>query len=291
MKFSGSIVALITPFYQGKVDLAALQKLVEWHYQEGTLAIVVCGSTGGANMLSFSEREQIIKCAVEAAAKRLPIIVGCGSSSTDEAIAMAKQAENLGADAILVVSPYYVKPSQMGIYQHFYAIHETVKLPIIIYNNPGRSVVDQSIDLICQLAELPRIVALKDSSSDLSRPTILRSRLGDGFSLLAGDDPITGAYLAQGGNGSISVTANVAPALCQKLIDAWRNHDIKTFQKHNEELMPLHLALGLETNPCPLHYALSSMGKIHNEVRLPLLPISSENQSKVDQALQQLGLI
>ena len=291
MKFSGSIVALVTPFHQGKVDLPSLQALVDWHCQQGTQAIVVCGSTGEANLLTFAEREQIIFHALEAASDRLPIIVGCGSASTQEAVLMAKQAEELKAQAVLVVSPYYVKPSQAGLYQHFYAVHEAVDLPIILYNNPGRSVVDQSIDLICQLAELPRIVALKDSSSDLSRPVFLKNRLGDRLCLLAGDDPITGAYLAQGGQGSISVTANVAPALCQELIEAWQNPDIPLFQALNQKLMILNQALGGETNPCPIKYAVSALGKIRYELRLPLLPIGSESRGRIDQALQDLGLV
>ena len=203
---------------------------------------------------------------------------------------MAKQAEELKAQAILVVSPYYVKPSQPGLYQHFHAVHEVVDLPIILYNNPGRSAVDQSIDLICQLAELPRIVALKDSSSDLSRPVFLKNRLGDRLGLLAGDDPITGAYLAQGGQGSISVVANVAPALCQQMIEAWQNRDIATFQALNQKLMILNGALMGETNPCPIKYAVSAIGKIRHEVRLPLLPISAENRAKIDQALSELTL-
>ena len=291
MKFSGSIVALVTPFHQGKVDLSSLQELVGWHCQQGTQAIVVCGSTGEANLLTSAEREQIIFHAIEAASDRLPIIVGCGSASTQEAVLMAKQAEELKAQAILVVSPYYVKPSQAGLYQHFHTIHESVHLPIIIYNNPGRSIVDQSLDLICQLAELPRIVALKDSSSDLSRPTLLKNRLDDRLSLLAGDDPITGAYLAQGGDGSISVTANVAPALCQQMIEAWQNYDVPRFQDLNQKLMILNQALGCETNPCPIKYAVSALGKIRHELRLPLLPINSENRAKIDQVLQHLGLI
>ena len=291
MKFSGSIVALITPFYQGKVDITALQALVDWHCQQGTQAIVVCGSTGEANLLTPCEREEVIQAAIKVAAGRIPIIVGCGAPSTHEGISMVQQAEEWGAQAVLVVSPYYVKPTQVGLYQHFYLIHESTNLPIILYNNPGRSVVDLSIDLICQLAKLPKIAALKDSTLDLSRTTVLRNQLADRLSLLSGDDPTTAAYLAQGGDGCISVTANVAPALCQQLIQAWVKQDVALFQSLNQKLMPLHLALVSETNPSPVKYALSALGKSHNELRLPLMPATTETRMKVDQSLQTLGLI
>ncbi len=285
------MVALVTPFYQNKVDIPALQGLVEWHCQQGTQGIIICGSTGEGNLLTDHERDHVIETAVKTSANRLPIVVGCGSPSTAQAIAMAKRAEELGADAVLVVSPYYVKPSQDGLYQHFLSLHDAIGLPVILYNNPGRCVVDISLDLIYQLAELPRVVALKDSTMDLSRSTVLRQRLGNRLSLLSGDDPFSAAYLAQGGDGCISITANVVPALCQQLYQAWVQRDIPLFQSLNQKLMPLHLALVAETNPCPVKYAVSALGKIRHEVRLPLLPIQSETKQRVDHNLKLLGLI
>ncbi|MCX7338609.1 MAG: 4-hydroxy-tetrahydrodipicolinate synthase [Alphaproteobacteria bacterium] len=289
--FSGSIVALVTPFKNGKVDEKALSDLVSWHCTAGTQGVVACGSTGEAALLTHDERNCIISIVIEGAGNRIPVIVGCGAPSTHESISMAVDAKRLKADAILVVAPYYVKPTQDGLYQHFKAIHDSVDLPLILYNNPGRCAIDMSIDLVLRLAELPNVIALKDSTNDLSRPTLLRSRLTRKFSLLAGDDGITPGYLAHGGNGCISVTANVAPSLCQQLIAAWQDVNIPEFTRLTQVLMPLHQAMFIESNPTPVKYALSAMGKIQNEFKPPLLPVLPATGEKVSAVLKQMGLV
>ena len=288
--FSGSIVALVTPFSEGKLDEKALQDLVSWQIAEGTQAIVACGSTGEGALLTKNERDRVISLVVEAADQRVPVIVGCGAPSTQEVGQMAKDAKHFGVDGLLVVTPYYVKPSQQGLYQHFLSVHNSTDLPIIAYNNPGRATVEISIDLLLQLAELPNIVALKDSTNDISRPAIMRSLLKKPFDLLCGDDPYTAAYLGQGGDGCISITANVGPALCQQLMVAWKNNDRIAFNALTQKLIPLHLSLVAETNPCPVKYAVSVLGKIKNELRLPLLAVASSTEEKIETAMKNAGI-
>lgn len=288
--FSGSTVAIITPFRDGKVDLTSFQSLIEWHIQEGTKAIVACGSTGEGALLTREERHYILSTAIDTSAGRIPIIAGCGSPSTHEAISMVKEAASLGAVAALIVTPYYVKPTQEGIYQHFAAISKAGHLPLIAYNNPGRSVVDMSVSLIERLAKLPNVVGLKDSSVDLTRPIQLRERIQKDFWLLSGDDPTVAAYLAHGGQGWISVTANTAPKLCQELVTAWHSQDLIKFAELRDRLLPLHQALGVE-NPCSSKYALSLLGHCRNELRLPLIPVTPATEQLVAQAMQGVGII
>lgn len=288
--FSGSIVAIITPFHDGKVDLTSFQSLIEWHIQEGTKAIVACGSTGEAALLTREERHHILSVAIHTSAGRIPIIAGCGAPSTHEAISMVKEAASLGAVAALVVTPYYVKPSQEGIYQHFAAISKASHLPIIVYNNPGRSVVDMPVSLIERLAKLPNVVGLKDSSLDLTRPIQLRQQIQKDFWLLSGDDPTVAAYLAHGGHGCISVSANVAPKLCQELVAAWHSKDLIKFAEIRDRLLPLHQALGIE-NPCSGKYGVSLLGRCQNEIRLPLTPVTGATEQLVAQAMQQAGIL
>ncbi len=289
--FSGSIVALVTPFSQGKVDEKALQDLVSWQISQGTQGIVACGSTGEGALLAKEERDRVISLVVEATNKRVPVIVGCGAPSTQEVVQMAQDAKRFGADAILVVTPYYVKPSQQGLYQHFLSVHNSTDLPIIIYNNPGRANVEISVDLLLQLATLTNVIGIKDSTNDISRPALMRSRLLKPFSLLCGDDPFTSAYLGQGGDGCISITANVAPKLCQELMVAWKNNDRPSFNLLTQKLIQLHLSMVAETNPCPVKYAVSVHGKIKNELRLPLLPVTSATEEKVKSAMKNAGIL
>jgi 4-hydroxy-tetrahydrodipicolinate synthase len=288
--FQGSIIALVTPFQKGKIDERSLQDLVSWHYDQGTEGLVVCGSTGEANLLNKHERNKVISIVIEAANKRLPVIVGCGSPSTEQAAQMALDAKNLGADGILVATPYYVKPSQEGLYQHFSYINKAVDIPMILYSIPGRAVVEVSIDLLLKLSELENVVGLKDSTNDMSRPALMKSRLRKKISLLCGDDPYTSAYLAQGGDGAISVIGNIVPNFCRKLIDSWKSGNLEVFNKLTIQLAELSKTLFLETNPCPVKYALSALGKIENELRLPLLPVTKSTEEKVNDALKQLGV-
>lgn len=289
--FQGSIVALVTPFQKGKVDEKSLQDLASWHCDQSTQGIVVAGSTGEGNLLNQQERNQITSIIKEVVNKRIPVIVSCGSPSTEEAINMAHEAKRLGADGILATTPFYVKPSQQGLYQHFSQINKSVDIPMIIYNNPGRAVVEVSVDLLLKLSELENVVGLKDSTDDMSRPALMRSRLKKQISLLCGDDPFTAAYLAQGGDGSISVVGNIVPRLCRQLIDAWKDKNMADFVALTQKMTELCQAMFLETNPSPVKYALSAMGKIQNELRLPLLPVTTDTTEKVNKVLKDLGTI
>lgn len=284
-------MALITPFSNGKVDREALKKLVSWHIDSGTQAIVACGSTGESALLTYDERHNILQDVISAANKRIPIIAGCGAPSTAECIGLVRQAKEIGASAALVVSPYYVKPSQQGQYEHFFQIHEAVDLPLILYNNPARTSVDMSLDLVAQLAELPRIVGLKDSNPDVSRAIGLRRMITRSFALLSGDDPLAAAYLANGGHGCISVTANVAPHFCHQLMSSWFHRDLDHFAMMRDQLDILNRALSSETNPIPIKCAVAELGYCRNELRLPLLPASSQTQQLLRQTLQTLGIL
>lgn len=289
-KFHGSYVALVTPFKKGKVDFDAFQKLVEWHIASGTHGLVPCGTTGETPTLSDSEHKSLIEACIEAAAGRVPVIAGAGSNATDKALDLARFAEKSGADGILVVTPYYNKPSQEGMYQHYKTLNDKQGLPVILYNVPGRTGVELSVDTVIRLGALKRIVAIKDASVDLSRPLQIRTALGDGFIQLSGEDGTVAAYLAQGGHGCISVTANVAPKLCAQLHNSWQKKDYKTFSKVRDALMPLHKTLFAETNPAPAKYCLSKMGRIENSLRLPLLPVSAPTRKLLDSAMKAAGI-
>jgi 4-hydroxy-tetrahydrodipicolinate synthase len=290
MKFSGSIVALITPFDKGEVDVGALKKLVEWHMAEGTQGIVACGSTGEAALLTPAEREVTLSTVVKTAAGRLPVIAGCGAPSTHETFAMMTRAKALGCEAALVVTPYYVKPTPDGVYQHFRALTE-VGLPTILYNNPGRAATGLSVETVVRLAELPTVVAIKDSCDDLTRVVKMRQQIHKDFSFLSGDDPIATAYVAQGGDGVISVSANVVPRLCHQVMAAWKSRDLETFSKLRDRLLPLHESLFMETSPSPVKYAVSKLGFCTPEVRLPLVPASEKARGVVDQVLGNLSIV
>ncbi len=289
--FKGCLTALITPFRAGAVDEKAFQSFVDWQIKEGIHGLVPCGTTGESPTLSHKEHERVTELCVEVAKGRVPVIAGTGSNSTEEAIGFARHAEKAGADAQLVVTPYYNKPTQEGLYRHFKAIHDSSALPIVIYNIPPRSVVDMTVETMARLAKLPRIVGVKDATNDLTRPLRTKLAIGGKFSLLSGEDGTALAFLAGSGHGCISVTSNVAPRLCAGMHEAWQKGNIKRAQELNESLMPLHLALFAETSPAPVKYAASLLGLCSADVRLPLCEIQDTTKAKVRDALAHLGLL
>jgi 4-hydroxy-tetrahydrodipicolinate synthase len=289
--FHGSIVALITPFRNGSIDEAALQSLVEWHVEQGTHGLVPVGTTGESPTLSHAEHRRVVELVIEAAARRLPVIAGAGSNSTAEAVSLATHAKAAGADGILVVTPYYNKPTQDGLYAHFKAIHDATDLPLLIYNIPGRSVVDMSVDTMAQLARLPNVVGVKDATADLGRPLHTRLACGSEFCQLSGEDITALAFLANGGDGCISVTANVTPRQCAEMHEAWQRGDAKEALAIHLRLTPLHKALFLETSPAPVKYAVARLGRCTPEVRLPLVPPKAQTREAVDAAMIGAGLM
>ena len=289
--FKGSIPALITPFRDGRIDEQAFQSFVDWQIKEGSHGVFPCGTTGESPTLTHQEHMRVIDLCVEAAKGRVPVIAGTGSNSTEEAIALACHAERVGATAQVVVTPYYNKPTQEGLYRHFKAIHDACGLPIIIYNIPSRCVIDMTVETMARLAELPRIIGVKDATNDLTRPVRTKLAIGAKFCLLSGEDGTAVAFLAQGGHGCMSVTANVAPKLCAALHNAWQRGDVVTVQALNERLMPLHLALFTETSPAPVKYAASLLGLCTADVRLPLCEIQEASKAKVREAMVSAGLL
>ena len=289
--FRGSIVALVTPFRNGSVDETALQSLVEWHIEQGTRGLVPVGTTGESPTLSHAEHERVVELVVEAAAGRLPVIAGTGSNSTEEAISLTRHAKEVGADAALVVTPYYNKPTQAGLCAHFKAIHDAVDLPVIVYNIPGRSVVDMSVETMAALAKLPNIVGVKDATNDLARPLLTAAACGEDFCLLSGEDPTILAFLAHGGHGCISVTANVAPRQCAELHEVWQRGDAAGALAIQRRLMPLHKSLFIETSPAPVKHACARLGKCEATVRLPLVEPSEASKRAIEAAMVSAGLI
>jgi 4-hydroxy-tetrahydrodipicolinate synthase len=289
--FKGSITALITPFRDGSVDEKAYQDLVAWQIAEGTHGVVPCGTTGESPTLSHEEHRRVIELCVEVAKGRIPVIAGTGSNSTEEAIDLTRHAKEAGADAALIVAPYYNKPSQEGLYRHYEAIAKAVDLPIIVYNIPGRCVVDISLDTFVRLAKIPTIVGVKDATGDLSRPLKMRVAVGETFCQLSGDDAVATALLAQGGHGCISVSSNVAPRLCADMQNAWAAGDLATCFAIRDRLMPLHDAMFCETNPAPVKYAASLLGKVLPGVRLPLVDLTEPSKKKIEAAMKVVGLI
>lgn len=289
--FKGSFPALITPFRDGAFDEPAFRALIDWHVAEGSDGLVPCGTTGESPTLSHDEHKLVVEVCVAASAGRLPVIAGTGSNSTDEAIELTRHAKAAGADAALIVTPYYNKPTQAGLYAHYKAIHDAVALPIIIYNIPGRSVVDMSVETMARLAELPNIVGVKDATQDLARPIRTRLAAGAEFCQLSGEDGTAVPFLAAGGHGCISVTANVAPALCAGLQWAWRDGNGAEAMRIADRLMPLHDALFCETSPAPVKYAASLLGRCLPDVRLPLVEISDASKARVRDAMIQAGIL
>ena len=288
---NGSLVALITPFRDGKVDEKAFQSFVDWQIGQGTEGVIPCGTTGESPTLSHAEHKRVVELCVEVAKGRVPVVAGTGSNSTAEAIDFTRHAKQAGADAALVVTPYYNKPTQEGLYQHYKAITEAVDLPIIIYNIPARCVIDMSVATMTRLAKLPNIVGVKDVTNDLARPLRTRAAIGPEFSMISGEDVTAIAFMGQGGDGCISVTANVAPRACADMHQAWRRGETATAMKINERLLPLHDALFCETSPAPVKYACSLLGKSTSDVRLPLVPASAQAQEQVRTAMRSAGVL
>ena len=288
--FQGSITALITPFKNGEVDAKAFQRLVEWQIDQGTHGLVPVGTTGESPTLTHEEHKQVIELCIEAAAGRVPVIAGTGSNSTSEAIALTRFAKEAGADGALVVTPYYNKPTQEGLYLHYKAINDAVDIPIIIYNIPGRSIVDMSVETMTRLFKLPNIAGLKDATANMSRVSQQRAAMGTAFVQLSGEDATALGFNAHGGQGCISVTANIAPALCSEFQLACLGSNFKRALEIQDRLMPLHDALFVELNPGPVKYAAEKLGLCSGETRLPLAPLAPASKAKVDAALAQVGL-
>ncbi len=289
--FRGSIPALVTPFADGKLDVKALKELVEWHVAEGSNGIVAVGTTGESPTLSHDEHRQVVKIVVETANGRIPVIAGAGSNNTVEAIALIQFAESVGADAALVVTPYYNKPTQRGLIAHYTALHDACTLPIIIYNIPGRSVVDMLPPTMGELAKLPRIVGVKDSTQNIGRVWEQREACGEDFIQLSGEDDLALGHHAHGGVGCISVTANVAPRLCAQFQDAMLEGDYATALDFHRQLMPLHKAIFTEPGVVGAKYGLSVLGRCNADVRSPLTGALPETKAAMEAAMRFAGLV
>ena len=289
--FKGSITALITPMKEnGSVDTSVFQKFVDWQIKQGTHGLVPVGTTGESPTLTHDEHKLVVELCVEAAEKRVPVIAGAGSNNTVEAIGFMQHAEKVGADAALVLTPYYNKPSQEGLYQHFKAIHDSADLPIVIYNIPGRSVVDMSVETMARLFELPRIVGVKDATGDMNRCADQRAAMGPEFVQLSGDDSSALGFNAMGGVGSISVSSNVAPKLCSQFQEATLAGDFGKALELQDRLLPLHRAMFMEPSPAPAKYAGSLIGTCGATVRMPILPVSDEAKAAIRKAVEDLEL-
>jgi 4-hydroxy-tetrahydrodipicolinate synthase len=289
--FRGSFPALVTPFKNGKVDVDTLKSLVEWHIAEGSAGIVPVGTTGESPTLSHEEHELVVEVVVKAAAGRVPVIAGAGSNNTVEAIRLMSHAAKVGADAALVVTPYYNKPTQAGLLAHYRALHEAAEIPIIIYNIPGRSVIDMSPATMGELAKLPRIVGVKDATGDITRVSKQRATCGADFIQLSGEDASALGFNAHGGVGCISVTANVAPRLCAEFQAATLNGDYASALDYQDRLMPLHEAIFLEPGLAGAKYGLSLLGRCTEEVRLPLVGLTEGTKSAIRSAMVHAGLL
>jgi 4-hydroxy-tetrahydrodipicolinate synthase len=290
--FKGSLVALITPMREdGSVDEKAYADFVDWQIKEGTNGVVPVGTTGESPTLSHDEHRRVVEIAIEVAKGRVPVIAGAGSNSTEEAIALTRHAKEAGADAALVVTPYYNKPTQEGMFLHYTAIADAVDLPIIIYNIPPRSVVDMSVETMARLARHRNIIGVKDATANLVRPLHTRRACGDDFCQLSGEDHTALAFNAAGGVGCISVTANVAPRLCSTMQAAWADGRVADAMALQNRLVPLHDALFAETSPGPVKYAASLLGKTSERCRLPLAPLMGPTRERVKAAMTEVGLL
>ncbi|HUI21455.1 MAG TPA: 4-hydroxy-tetrahydrodipicolinate synthase [Methylocella sp.] len=289
--FQGSITALVTPFQDGNFDEARFRALVDWQIVSGTHGLVPVGTTGESPTLSHEEHQKVIATCIGEARGRVPVIAGAGSNNTQEAVELARFAEDAGADGLLVVTPYYNKPSQEGLYRHFKAVNDAVGIPIIIYNIPPRSVVDMTVDTMKRLYDLKNIAGVKDATGNIARTALQRQVLGEDFIQLSGEDMTALAVMAHGGRGCISVTANVAPKLCSQMQEACLAGDFSAALKLHDQLAPLHAALFVEPNPAGPKYALSALGKISDEIRLPMLPASEAAQAVIRAAMIHAGLI
>ncbi len=292
--FKGSNVALITPFKNNKLDVDTYIKLIHFHLKNGTNGLVPAGTTGESPTLSHSEHEQVIELCIKEAKGKIPVIAGTGSNSTEEAISLSKHAEKVGADGVLIVTPYYNKPTQEGLYQHYKAINDNINIPIIIYNIPSRCVIDMSVDTMARLFELKNIAGVKDATGDLNRLDQTIKKLGPEFIQLTGEDGLAFEFNKRGGGGIISVTANIAPKLCsdmQKYSKSKSDNEIKEAERIDQLLQPLHKSLFIESNPAPAKYAAKLLGLCDDEIRLPLVKIKKETQEEVKKALSSAKLI
>ena len=288
--FRGSFTALVTPFKNGSVDEKAFRDIVDWQISEGTNGLVPVGTTGESPTLSHDEHKQVVEWCVDQADGRVPVIAGSGSNSTAEAIELSRHAEEAGADAVLIVTPYYNKPTQEGLYQHYKAINDAIGIPIIIYNIPGRSIVDMSVETMARLYELKNIAGVKDATANMARVSQQRAAMGPDFNQLSGEDITALGFMVHGGHGCISVTSNVAPRLCAEFQAACLKGNFAAALKLQDKLTPLHINLFVETSPAPIKYAMSLIGKCANTVRLPMVPASEKAQTAVRQAMVHAGL-
>ena len=291
MLFHSSYTALLTPFKDNQIDIDAYRNLVDFQIKNGTHGLVPVGTTGESPTLSHDEHKKLVEVCIEQANGRVPVIAGAGSNSTSEAVDFVKHACSAGADGLLVVTPYYNKPTQSGLLAHYNELIKNSSKPIIIYDIPGRSVIKMSDNTMAELAKNDLIVGVKDATADLARPTRLQNLIGDDFIQLSGEDGTALAYLAAGGHGCISVTANIAPNLLSRMHNAWKQGDITNAQDINKKLMPLHDSLFCETSPGPLKYAASLLGICSSEARLPIVEIEEISKKNVDSALKTAGLL
>ena len=289
--FKGSLTALVTPFSNGEIDWGAFDNLVEWQIEQGTHGLVFCGTTAESPSLDDDEHKRIVERGLEIVKGRIPVIIGTGTNNTKVTLAKTLHAKQAKADAALIVTPYYNKPTQEGLYAHYHYIAQNADMPIIVYNIPGRSVVDMTIETMARLAKLPQIIGVKDATGDLARPRALNSLLDKNFCQLSGEDGQIKEFMGQGGVGCISVTSNVAPALCAQFHNAWMGGDMETVNKIDAALAPLHAALFYESSPAPAKYALSKLGLCRDEMRLPLVTASEPCRAQMDNVLVKLGLI
>ena len=289
-RIQGSIPALVTPMRNGKVDEQAFRKFVSWQIEQGSHGLTPCGTTGESPTLSHDEHMRVVEICVEETAGRVPVIAGAGSNSTDEAIALTRHAKEVGADAVLHVTGYYNKPSQEGMYRHFMAIAEAVNIPILLYNIPGRAIVDISVETMARLAKHPNIIGVKDATGNMARPSRERNACGKSWRMLSGNDDSALGYMAHGGHGCISVTADVAPKLCAEFQDACLRGAYDRARELQDKLMPLHDAMFCEPSPAPAKYAVSLLGYCTPEVRLPLVELTDAGRSRVREAMQGCGL-
>jgi 4-hydroxy-tetrahydrodipicolinate synthase len=285
------MVAIVTPFKNGKVDEKALGDLIEFHMKSGTDVIVPCGTTGESATLSHEEHHRVVELTVKTVNKRVPVVAGAGSNSTEETLDLAKYARKAGADGVLLITPYYNKPTQEGLYQHFRKVAETCGLPVILYNVPGRTVADLANDTTLRLTQVPGIAGIKDATGDLARVTDLLKRAPRGFAVYGGNDDTALPLMLLGGHGVISVTANVAPRLMSELCKAALAGDLARARAINNQLLPLHFKLFVEANPIPVKWALAKLGRIGKGIRLPLVPLSAANEAAVATAMKEAGLL
>ncbi len=289
--FTGSITALLTPFQNGAVDEKKFAEFVDWQIAEGTKGVVPCGTTGESPTLSHNEHRRVTEICISVASGRVPVIAGCGSNSTSEAISLTRHAKQAGADGALVVTPYYNKPTQEGMYQHFKAVHDAADIPIIIYNIPGRSVVNMSIETMARLAKLPNIIGVKDATADLARVPLQRIGVGKEFIQLSGEDQTALAFMAHGGQGCISVTSNILPRILAEFQDHCLKGNYASALEIQDRLTPVHEAMFMEASPGPVKYAAHLMGIASDEMRLPMAPVAETTRQKVRKVLIDAGFL